>query len=186
MRASVFDALEAGVPLVAGGVLTGYTSNEPARTRERTASTNACPVGPTPGGSPVPRANTTSTSGHPRATARGTAADGSTDASAIPTNPTTKCTRTFRIPRRFGPERNRSAPFGRNGPESHCWWLTSTPRRLQRKQQGLRCKQVGAIVGLSAATALSATSHQKFDAIEQRLESLFELCGAVILGQHRL
>jgi hypothetical protein len=34
-------------------------------------STNACPIPPTPGGSVVPRANTTSTSGHPAAAARG-------------------------------------------------------------------------------------------------------------------
>src|SRR6478736_9987786 len=38
---------------------------------ERSESTNACPVPPTPGGSKVPRANTSSTSGHGSADAEG-------------------------------------------------------------------------------------------------------------------
>src|ERR1044072_2255183 len=44
--------------------------------RDRSASTNASPVGPRPGASAVPRANTTSTSGQGCADAHGAAARG--------------------------------------------------------------------------------------------------------------
>jgi hypothetical protein len=51
--------------------------------RVRNESTNACPVGPTPGASVVPRANTTSTSGQACADAGRTGALSGAKAAAV-------------------------------------------------------------------------------------------------------
>jgi hypothetical protein len=65
--------------------LTGYTETDLPAAVDRNASTNACPTPPTPGGSPVPRAKITSTSGHGSADA---------DSAGVPTNPATAATAT--------------------------------------------------------------------------------------------
>src|SRR6185312_14239155 len=54
------------------GEFTGYTPTDLPPTWDVSESMNACPTPPTPGGSFVPRANTTSTSGHGAAAAEGT------------------------------------------------------------------------------------------------------------------
>src|SRR5262249_36173064 len=53
------------------GYFPGYTATDFPTTCEPSASTNASPVVPIPGGSKVPRRNTTSTSGHGAADAEG-------------------------------------------------------------------------------------------------------------------
>ena len=61
----------AAVEIPAGRVVDRVYPNRRPPNCERSESTNACPMPPTPGGSVVPRANTISTSGHGSAAAVG-------------------------------------------------------------------------------------------------------------------
>src|SRR3569833_1860157 len=62
----------------------GYTDTDLPAACVRTASTKACPTPPTPGGSPVPRAKTTSTSEQGSAEAAGIGAAIRDPATAAP------------------------------------------------------------------------------------------------------